>query len=140
MGDEELKSIVENGSVPTLRKVHAIESRMVSKLSMEMVAQFYEMKSEMHTPELAVFVWCNQVGLRQCCAYRVDADICFDLNCTLHVKCIVCNDVLHNAVDVVDGVIATHCPVVRRIGGELQMMKNCWQVNGARLWRYLDNL
>ncbi len=141
MSEELLRSIFEVKCVATLYNVYKIEQNMVATLEIGDVADFYQMKVEMHMPSLAVFVWCNMEDENLCLSFKARPRLCTDIaNCKLHGNCIVCHEAGHSAIEIHHGATITRCPVVKRINDELSMLKNLWHVSEAQLWRFFYTL
>lgn len=140
MSNDIVRDVYNAGCVTTLYEMYKNERRVVEKMDIDTFADFYTFKSEMNTPPLAVFCWCNTDTKKVCSAYAYHPRECMDVGCSLHKKCIVCRMEGHNAVEFFSGRIATRCTVVHRMHEELLMLKNCWQITDIQLWRFFDTL
>lgn len=140
MSNEIVRDVFNAGCLSTLFKMYNVEQEMVSKLDIDDVADFYAFKSDMYSPPLAVFCWCSMADDNPCVSFKMTPSVCLDSKCKLHTRCIVCHDLKHTAVEIYSGAATTRCPVVQRMNDELQMLKNCWRINDAHLWRFFDSI
>lgn len=140
MANPILQKIVDSGCVTVLRTIFDLEQKLVATLSIDDLADFYEMKSTLHIHELAVFHWYRRTSHIACVTFRRQPRLCRDMVCQMHTSCAVCQSEEHSAIEVYGGVATTHCTVVRRVAEELQMLRNCWNVTGTELFYYFQSL
>lgn len=135
-----LQTIFAAGCVSTLYNIFNIEQKLVATLSIDEVAEYFEMKSSMHMPELAVFQWGRRVNKKGCVSFRRRPRLCHDMACQMHLACVVCDSREHGAIEMYGGTVATRCPVIQRMDNELQMLRNCWSVSGTEMYHFFFNI
>ncbi len=139
-GESTLYTVFASGCVATLYNVFAIEQRMIGKMSISELGDYCRMKSMMIMPEIAVFQWRRRVNNEGCVAYQRYPRVCRDMFCQMHICCMICDSREHEAFEICNGRVEGRCSVVQRMDNELQMLRNCWNVNSAELYHFFVNI